>query len=772
MDFIKTLATPSGVLLLLAALLVVSVVIPVCLLAVPRLRRKFITPALRAWFKRAVPPVSDTERIALEAGSPGFEAGFFAAQPEWDKLLDPVVWPRLTGEEQSFIDGPLREFCAMLDHFAIARDQDLPPEAWEFLKKNRFFGLGIPKVFGGLEFSEYAHSVVIKTIATRNVSAAVTAMVPNSLGPAQLILRYGTDEQRQYYLPRLASGEEVPCFGLTGPLNGSDATSMPDSGVIAVQDGVVGIRLSWNKRYITLAPVATILGVAFVLRDPDQILGDQVDYGITLAVVPRETPGVSVGKRHDPLGVGFMNGPMRGDNVFIPLENVIGGRSGLGRGWRMLVECLSVGRAISLPSLSVGSALLTTRVVGAYARIRQQFGLPIGKFEGVRAPLASIAASSYSMEAVSRFGLGLIDHGERSAVMSAIFKFSLTERMRKTVNDGMDILGGAAIQQGPRNLLAPVYKSLPVAITVEGANILTRSLIVFGQGVFRDHPFVLNEVKLAFESDGNGSIDRFDRVLMAHVRFVIRNLFRMVEYSIGVRPPAPEGVRAGAEMYFREIARLSNAFAVMTDISLLLMGGGLKRSELISGRFADVLTELFTASAVLRRYQQYPSGEFAGDGLVMRYELKRSLHAAYQALLDIADNLPNRVVGVAMWALLQTMKGRYPGPSDVLVNQVADLIISPGEAREALTAGMYVPTGESEPVARIDRALDLVVAAEPIMATVRAAAKRGEIDPQTTPQQAVALRVISAAEGDLLDQALAARWDVIQVDEFESLGDA
>lgn len=740
------------------------------LLFVPRVRRRVVTPAVRSWFRRAVPPVSDTERIALEAGSSGFEEEFFRAVPNWARLAGKSSWPHLTEAERSFIEGPVKTLCAMLNHTEIAVEQDLPREVWRFLADHKFFGLVIPKEYGGLGFSEYAHSVIIKIIATRSIAAAVTVMVPNSLGPGQLMLRYGTAEQKNHYLPRLAAGEEIPCFGLTGPTNGSDASTMPDSGIITRVGDEIGVRLSFEKRYITLAPVATLIGVAFILRDPERLLSDRVDYGITLALIPRETPGLRVGERHDPLGTGFMNGPVRGDNVFIPISNVIGGVSGLGLGWRMLVECLGVGRAISLPSLSIGGIQLTTRGVGAYARIRQQFGLPIGKFEGVRKPLATIAASSYAMEATSRVGLGLIESGERSSVMSAILKFYLTERMRTVVNDGMDILGGAAIQEGPRNILAGVYKSLPVAITVEGANILTKNLIVFGQGVFRDHPYVLKELNAAFDTESASALEEFDRLLVGHVTFAVRNFARLLGHAVALRPGAPSDVRAGSQRYYRELTRVSNAFAVLTDFSLLLMGGGLKRSEMLSGRFAEVLSELFVSTAALRRFQEFPNGEFPGDELVLQYELERSLRASASALLGICDNLPNRLVGGSLRMVLLPILGRYQGPSDGITNQVAELIIAPGAARDSLTEWVFGGRHSDEPLQRIDRALGLVIQAEPIVAKVRTAAKRGILDARSSPEQAVHAGVLTEEEAALLRDAEAARIEVITVDEFDTLG--
>lgn len=742
------------------------------LLFVPRVRRRLVTPSIRSWFQRAVPPVSKTERIALEAGTSGFEEEFFRAVPNWARIAGKSSWPHLTEAERTFIDGPVQTLCSMLNQTEIAREQNLPQEVWEFLATEKFFGLVIPKEFGGLGFSEYAHSVIIKIIATRSIAAAVTVMVPNSLGPGQLIQRYGTPEQKSYYLPRLATGEEIPCFGLTGPTNGSDASTMPDSGVITRQGDELGVKLSFEKRYITLAPVATIIGIAFVLRDPERLLSDRVDYGITLALIPRDTPGMRVGERHDPLGTGFMNGPVRGDNVFIPISNIIGGSSGLGLGWRMLVECLGVGRAISLPSLSIGGIQLTTRGVGAYARIRQQFGLPIGKFEGVRKPLANIAGASYAMEAASRLGLGLIESGERSSVMSAILKFYLTERMRSVVNDGMDILGGAAIQEGPRNILAGVYKSLPVAITVEGANILTKNLIVFGQGVFRDHPYVLKELNAAFDVDSEGALEEFDTLLVGHVAFATRNFARLLGHSLGVRPAAPSEVRAGSQRYYRELTRVSNAFAVLTDLSLLLMGGGLKRSEMLSGRFAEVLAELFVSTAALRRFQEFPSGEFPGDEIVLRYELERSLHAAAVALLGICDNLPNRLVGAAMRLALLPILSRYQGPSDGIANQVAELVITPGAPRDSLTEWVYGGQNDDEPLRRIDRALGLVIQAEPVIAKVRAAAKRGLLDSRSSPEQAVHANVLTEDEAAILRNAERERLAVIAVDEFQSLGNS
>ncbi|MGD8937185.1 MAG: acyl-CoA dehydrogenase, partial [Thiogranum sp.] len=578
--------------------------IPVAVvLCVPGVRRRLISTAAMRQFRRMMPAMSSTEREALEAGTTWWEADLFSGKPDWQKLLD-YPRPALSAEEQAFVDGPVNELCGMIDDWKITEQlHDLPPPVWQFLKEHRFFGMIIPKAYGGLEFSAHGHSTVVMKIASRSITAAVTAMVPNSLGPAQLLLNYGTEEQKQYYLPRLASGEEIPCFALTGPDAGSDAAAMPDRGVVCRRtyagEEQLGIRLNWEKRYITLGPVATVLGLAFKLYDPDHLLGEQEELGITLALIPTNTPGIDIGNRHFPLNQAFMNGPNRGRDVFIPLDRIIGGRARIGQGWRMLMECLADGRSISLPALSTGAGKLASRATGAYAAVRKQFKTPIGKFEGIAEVLGRIAGNAYVMDAARGLTTLAVDRGEKPSVASAIVKYHLTERMRDVIDDAMDVHGGRGICMGPRNYLARVYQAIPISITVEGANILTRSLIIFGQGALRCHPFLLKEMHAAQQGD----VQAFDRALFSHARALVGNLARAWFHGLtAARFARAPGEEAREAHFYRQLSRMAAVFAVTSEAALLTLGSTLKRRESLSARLGDALSHLYLASAALKRF--------------------------------------------------------------------------------------------------------------------------------------------------------------------------
>jgi acyl-CoA dehydrogenase len=762
-------AAPSRVIALAVALLLFAVM---AALNLPPLRRKLIGVPLLKVFRRIMPAMSDTEREALEAGTVWWEAELFSGKPRWKKLLA-VPAPRLTGEEQAFLNGPVEELCRMLDDWDITHvRRDLPPEVWRFLKEHGFFGMIIPKKFGGLEFSAQAHSAVVVKIASRSVTAAVTVMVPNSLGPAELLLHYGTEEQKQHYLPRLARGAEVPCFALTNPEAGSDAGAMPDRGTVCRAEfqgkpDVLGIRLNWEKRYITLGPVATVLGLAFRLFDPDHLLGAAEDLGITLALIPTNTPGIQIGTRHNPLNIAFQNGPNRGKDVFIPLEWVIGGRERVGQGWRMLMESLAAGRSISLPALSTGAGQLVCRATGAYARIRKQFKLPIGKFEGVEEALARMAGLTYMMDAARTFTARAVDLGEKPSVASAIVKYHLTETMRRVVNDAMDVEGGAGISLGPRNFLGRVYQALPISITVEGANILTRALIIYGQGAVRCHPYVLQEMRACADADEARAVKTFDRALFGHIGFTVSNAARALWLGLTGARLVLVPFRGRARRYGQRLTRLSAAFAFVSDVAMLTLGGALKRREKISGRFADVLSHMYLASAVLKRFED--EGRQPADLPLLCWACEHCLHEAEKALVVILKNLPSRLLGWFLGGIVFPTGRRYYPPSDARGHEAALLLLEPSPTRDRLTAGIFLPKTEQDALGRLEQALPLVIAAEPAERKLQALAEAQPLllgDPEALRREAVRQGAISAAEAELAARAQRARRAVIEVDDF------
>ena len=732
-----------------------------------RWRRDLLTRRLMPAVGRMLPRLGDTEREALEAGTVWWDGELFRGAPDWQRLLDFRV-AELSAAERAFLDGPVEEICRSLDDQDVFLRGDLPPAIWERLRRERFFGMIIPEEWGGLGFSAQAHSAVIVKLASRSIACAVTVMVPNSLGPAELLLHYGTDAQKRHYLPRLATGEEIPCFALTGPEAGSDAAATQSEGIICHDkwDGreVLGMRLHWRKRYITLAPIATVIGLAFRLRDPEHLLGPREDLGITCALVPSKLPGIEIGDRHDPLGVPFLNGPIRGDDVFVPLETIVGGREGAGLGWRMLMQSLAAGRSISLPSLSVGGAKLATRVVSAYAMVREQFDTPIGRFEGVEEPVARIAGLTYLMEAARRLTVGAVDAGEKPAVLSAIAKAWLTEGMRDVVEDAMDVRAGAAIQRGPRNVLARVHAAVPIGITVEGANILTRSMIVYGQGAIRCHPYALEEIR-AFEAR---DLDRFDRAFWSHVAFALGSAVRapLLALSGGrlaLRVPRDRTTRR----LFQRLERLTSAFALVSDAAMVTLGGALKRREKITGRLADVLAWSYLASAALKRF--HADGAPAGDLPLVRFACETCFERAEQALDGILRNLPNRP---AAWGLrlLALPFGRHErGPDDRLGGEVARAVLDDLDVRERLTAGIFRPPSDEAGLGRLDAALEEAQAALPVEAKLRRAVREGRLAHAPGDDLARAARaagLLSDGELALLRAAERARDEAIQVDAF------
>lgn len=739
---------------------------------VPPLRRHLISNRVYSVFRRLMPSMSDTEREALEAGTVWWEGELFNGRPSWKKLFD-VPAPKLSAEEQAFLDGPAEELCRMVDDWDITRvRRDLPPAVWDYIKAKGFFGMIIPKKYGGLEFSAQAHSAVVLKLASRSVTVGVTVMVPNSLGPAELLLHYGTDEQKNYYLPRLARGEEIPCFALTGPEAGSDASSMPDRGIVCRAEfegrqNVLGMRLTWEKRYITLGPVATVLGLAFKLYDPERLLGGEVERGITLALIPTNTRGVRIGERHNPLDIPFQNGPNSGKDVFIPMEWLIGGAKYVGQGWRMLMERLAVGRGISLPALSTGSGKLASRATGAYARVRKQFKLPIGRFEGVEEALARIAAQTYLMDAARTLTLAAVDQGEQPAIASAIVKYQLTERMRRVVNDAMDIQGGAGICLGPRNFIGRAYQGLPISITVEGANILTRSLIIYGQGAVRCHPYLLQQMQAAADPDTRAGRKQFDRAFFGHLGFFISNFARALWLGVTGARLTLVPIDGPARRYCRQLTRMSAAFAFVSDVALVALGGALKRREKLSGRLADALSHLYLASAVIKRFED--QGRPSADVPLLTWACDDALHTIQRSIGGLLRNFPNRPLAWLTRAVVFPLGLPYRTPSDQLGHQVAQLILEPSVARDRLTAGVFVPHDASSSLARLEDALPKVIAAEPHerkLDALREVQAMPGGDSAALIDAAQAQGILTAGEAELVKAAQAARRAVIEVDAF------
>ncbi|MDX8390301.1 MAG: acyl-CoA dehydrogenase [Mariprofundaceae bacterium] len=706
---ISVFATIGSVGIVLIWLLYTVIFIPIL---VPSLRTLLVSRHIFAWFRNMMPPISQTERAALEAGDTWWDAELFSGKPNWS-VLSSLPPPQVHDEEQAFLDGPVSELCAMLDDWKISDEfHDLPDEAWSFLKQHGFFGMVIPKSYGGLGFSAQAHSQVVVKISSRSLSAAVTAMVPNSLGPGQLLLNYGTEEQKNHYLPRLACGDDIPCFALTSPEAGSDAASMVDHGVVCTGqfegEQVLGILLNWRKRYITLAPVASLLGLAFKLYDPDHLIGEERDIGITLALIPTDTHGISIGDRHRPMHQVFQNGPVVGENVFIPLEWIIGGEAYAGKGWGMLMECLAEGRSISLPALSSGASKLSARAAGAYARIRKQFNVPIGRFEGVEEALARIGGHTYAIDAMRTMTANVIDQGLKPSVISAMVKYHATERMRTVVNDSMDLFGGSAICQGPHNLMGRMYDGIPISITVEGANILTRSLIIFGQGVIRCHPYLLKEME-AVGSESPHALQQFDQALFAHIGFAISNKARAMLLAITCGKLSMPPVRGACRSYAQQVERLSAALAFVSDLTLAVLGGSLKRRESLSARLGDLLSQLYIVTASIRHYQD--QGEKHEDLPLLQWSCEHALYQAEHQLSQFLHNFPVRwLAWFIRLAIFPFGKACQP-PHDALNHQVASLLMASSDSRDRLTHGIYLSEDEEDPIGRFECALLKVEAA-------------------------------------------------------------
>lgn len=745
-------------------LLVAAVLFPLVYLPV---RRSFISSKVLQIFQKIIPSMSKTEKEAIEAGTTWWEGDLFQGMPDWDKLHK-YPKPQLTTEEQAFLNGPVVEACRIANDFQISHElADLPTELWQHLKQHRFFAMIIKKEYGGLEFSAYAQALVLQKLAGVSGILAITVGVPNSLGPGELLQHYGTDEQKQHYLPRLASGEEIPCFALTSPEAGSDAGAIPDTGVVCMGEWenqqILGMRLNWNKRYITLAPIATVLGLAFKLYDPDHLLGDITDLGITCALIPTNIAGVEIGHRHFPLNIPFQNGPTRGKDIFVPIDYIIGGTKMAGQGWRMLMECLSIGRGITLPSNATGGLKSVALAIGAYAYIRRQFKVSIGKMEGIEEPLARIAANAYLMDAASTLITTAIISGEKPAVLSAIVKYHCTHRGQRAIIDAMDIAGGKGICLGPSNFLARFYQGAPIAITVEGANILTRSMMIFGQGAIRCHPYILHEIA----ATQNNDIIAFDKLLFSHLSHTISNLLRSFYLGITNGRTSKAPTKDNTRRFYQQLNRQSANLALLADISMAVLGGGLKRRERISARLGDILSHLYLASATLKRFED--DGRPAMDLPIVEWVIKDCLFQSEKAMQALLRNFPNRLVAMLSRIIIFPLGYRYAPPNDQLDHKIAKIMMTPSETRERIGRGQYMTPSEHNPHGIINAALSDIIAAEPIFErlTSQASHKPHFINLDKLAEQALADGKISQQEADILRKAEASRLRSINVDEFE-----
>ncbi|WP_218813833.1 acyl-CoA dehydrogenase [Rickettsiella endosymbiont of Dermanyssus gallinae] len=744
-------------------IVILSVII---ILSIPLLRRSLLVKPLFPYLKKALPSISKTEEVVLEAGDMWWEKDLFRGKPDW-QALHKIPLSILTAEEQSFLDNQVEALCHMLNDYEIlTKYHDLPPSVWDNIKQNKFFGMVIPKKYGGLGFSALAHSSIVLKIATRSVSAAVTVLVPNSLGPAELLLHYGTEDQKDYYLPRLATGQEIPCFALTSVKAGSDATAITDSGIVCKgkykDKEVLGIRLNFNKRYITLAPIATVIGVAFKLFDPDLLIGSNVQIGITVALVPSNLEGVEAGHRHSPMGLAFLNGPIRGKEVFIPLDFVIGGEKMLGQGWRMLIECLSIGRGISLPAVSAAQTQLAYRMTGAYSVLREQFNQPLVRFEGVEAALARMAGLTYLMEATRRFTVTAVDASLKPALASSIAKYHMTEFARTIVNGAMDIHGGRGIQLGPRNYLAQGYIAIPISITVEGANILTRNLIVFGQGAVRCHPFLMDEVKAIQKND----IRVLDKLLASHVCYVFKNLIKTFSFAFGIGRFFVKSPLKKFRYYYCQLSRMSAALAYVTDVTLLVLGGSIKRRERLSARLGDVLSYLYLASSALRYYQEYASAE---DDCYLEWNLKYCLYHIQIAFEKFFMNFPSYFLGRLLQGIVFPLGRSFQPASDKLDAQLLEPMKKISAFRDRMTQDCYLRLDKNDITGRMELAFTEWMKIETIRNKIRQLRKQGIDKSWNIEQQleyAVKHGMLSRAEVEQFLAAETLQQDSMQVDEF------
>ncbi|WP_162045762.1 acyl-CoA dehydrogenase FadE [Vibrio taketomensis] len=744
----------------------------VAIFATPSIRQSLISAKALTLFRKVLPAMSQTEKEALDAGTVWWEAELFKGKPNWDQL-HAIKAPTLTAEEQAFLDGPVEEVCAMVSDYQVTHElADLPPEVWQYLKDHKFFAMIIKKQYGGLEFSAYAQSLVLQKLTGVSGVLSSTVGVPNSLGPGELLQHYGTPEQQDYYLPRLAQGKEIPCFALTSPEAGSDAGAIPDYGVVCYDEWqgkkVLGMRLTWNKRYITLAPVATVLGLAFKLRDPDGLLGETEDLGITCALIPTHLKGVEIGNRHFPLNVPFQNGPTRAKDLFVPIDYIIGGQEMAGQGWRMLVECLSVGRGITLPSNATGGTKTAALATGAYARIRRQFKQPIGHMEGIEEPLARLAGNAYVMDAASELTVAGIDLGEKPSVISAIVKYHCTHRGQRCIIDAMDIVGGKGICIGPSNFLARGYQGAPIAVTVEGANILTRSMIIFGQGAIRCHPYVLKEMEAAYSTQSD-ALEQFDAALAGHVSFTISNLVRSFWLGLTDGQLSASPTQDATKRYYQQLNRYSANIALLSDISMAVLGGSLKRKERLSARLGDVLSQLYLGSATLKRFDT--EGRNPQDLPLVHWGMQDCLRQTEHAIDELLANFPNRWVAAALRFIVMPFGRVRKAPNDQLDSQVAQLLQTPSDTRSRIGRHQYFTPSEHNPAGRIEHALHVILEAEPVFDTVcKALGKRKPfLMLDKIAEQGLELKVITEQQAQLLIEAEKQRLYVINVDDFDPI---
>ncbi|WP_095499296.1 acyl-CoA dehydrogenase FadE [Paraferrimonas haliotis] len=747
------------------------------ILAVPLnvspVRRALLSKPILKVYRSIMPEMSSTEKEALDAGTTWWESQLFGGEPDWQTLHN-YPQPRLTAEEQAFLDGPCEEVCAMVSDFEVNHElADLPEDVWKFIKEKGFFSMIIKKKYGGLEFSAYAQSRVLQKLSGVSAVLSSTVGVPNSLGPGELLQHYGTAEQQNYYLPRLAKGEEVPCFALTSPEAGSDAGAIPDFGVVChgewQGEQVLGMKLTWNKRYITLAPVATVLGLAFKLRDPDGLLGDQKEIGITCALIPTTTPGVVIGRRHFPLNTMFQNGPTQGNEVFVPLDYIIGGPKMAGQGWRMLVECLSVGRGITLPSNSAGGAKSIAAATGAYARIRRQFKLPIGKLEGIEEPLARIGGNTYLMDSASALTTTGIDLGEKPSVISAIVKCHLTERLQKVLIDSMDIHGGKGVCLGPNNYVGRGYQGVPISITVEGANILTRNMIIYGQGAIRCHPYVLAEMEAAFLDNEQQAIAEFDNALFGHIGFSLSNFSKSVWMGLSSARFTSAPTSDVTKRYYQHLNRFSANLALLSDLAMATLGGDLKRKERISARLGDMLSQLYLASATLKRFED--DGRPEQDLPLLQWAVEDSLYKLQTALESLLENFPVKGLGRTLSWLIMPWGKPVRAPSDKLDHKVARILQTPSETRDRLINGQYFKAIESNPIGIVEQTLHQILAVEPVYDKI--CQKLGKKVPfiflDKLAAQGLEIGAINEEEAKQLCEAEVGRLKVINVDDFDPI---
>ncbi|WP_158968671.1 acyl-CoA dehydrogenase FadE [Paraglaciecola sp. L3A3] len=739
-------------------------------LNIESIRKKYISSPILKLYKQIMPEMSSTEKDAIDAGTVWWDGELFSGNPNWQTLHN-IPQARLTAEEQAFLDGPVEQVCGMNDDWHVThKETDLSAEVWQFLKDNKFFAMIIKKEYGGLDFSAYAQSRVLQKLAGTSAVLSSTVGVPNSLGPGELLQLYGTKEQQDHYLPRLVTGEEIPCFALTGPEAGSDAGSLPDTGIVCKGDWngeeILGMKLTFDKRYITLAPVATVIGLAFKMYDPDGLLGEQKELGITCALLPRDTEGVDIGNRHFPLNVPFQNGPIRGKDIFVPLDYIIGGPEMIGHGWRMLVECLSVGRVITLPSTSAGGAKTIALATGAYARIRRQFKLPIAKMEGIEEKLGSIGANAYLMDAVTSLSTKAVDLGEKPSVISAICKYHLTEKMRQLVSDSMDIHGGKGIMLGPNNYLGRGYQGAPIAITVEGANILTRNMMIYGQGAMRCHPYVLAELTAASHENEGESLEQFDQAVFGHIGFAISNFFRSIWFSLSGACLAHAPFMDDTKGYYRSMQRYSSNMALLSDVAMATLGGDLKRRERVSARLGDVLSYLYLASCVLKRFDD--EGRRREDSPLMHWAMQDCLYKLEIALDELLNNFPNKWLGKALKLIIMPFGKKYQRPSDELDHKIAKILQTPNDVRTRLGKGQYLARIEGSLLGDLELTLENIVAVEPIYDLIcKKANKRlpfTQLD--KLAELGLELAVITQEQADLLIETEKGRLRTINVDDF------